>query len=214
MCRIVPMGGMRGLKGCRRNSGRRWRARVPRRGGSGERFASQAEKRMRLNPNKPPKGRNKRLTHRVPWVLLALLSVCQVAHAGFLGAIIGDAVIHHEEEKAREAGQTNRLTQHPVIGGIAGAVAGSSVEGVAVRNFAEHPIRDSVIGVGAVTMGGAYLVHKYHCHIVDPAQLGVPALWTCEDVYGKHPFAIEVKDLYIQRSSTAKPDYDETTTAN
>ena len=136
---------------------------------------------------------------------LTLLSGGPAAHAGFLGAMVGDAIIHHEEVKARETGRPSEIIRHPLISRFMGAAAGSSVEGMAVRNFAEHPIRDSLIGAGAITIGGAYLIHKYRCHVVDPARPGSLALWACEGVQGNHTWVQEAKDLlYLKRSNTAK----------
>ncbi len=65
----------------------------------------------------------------------------------------------------------------------------------------DHPIA-STVGVGLAA--GAYELYEHHCHVVDPARPGSPALWACEGVQGNHPWIQEAKDLHLERSNTAK----------
>ena len=71
----------------------------------------------------------------------------------------------------------------------------------ALHGVEDHPIV-STVGVGLAA--GAYELYEHHCHEVEPARPGVPALWACEGVRGDHPWVQETKDLYLERSNTAK----------
>lgn len=64
-------------------------------------------------------------------LLAGLMAVAPMAQAGLLGALIGGAIAHHEEEKARQDGQP--------AAGVAGVVAGSAAEGMAVHEVKDHP---------------------------------------------------------------------------
>jgi hypothetical protein len=146
-------------------------------------------------------------------VVIAALAVCallsvQEAQAGLFGAVIGDAIAHHEAEKAQRDGQSpagsnnNVLTNHPVVSAMAGTVAGAAVEGGIAHNFAEHPVRDSVIGVGGAVMGAGYLMEKYHCHEAETYD-GVHQ-WTCNGVEGSHPWKQEAMDLVTLNATNAR----------
>jgi hypothetical protein len=84
--------------------------------------------------------------------LVGFMAVAPTAQAGLLGALVGDAIVHHEEEKAQQNGQSNMLTQHPVMGAVAGSVAGSVVEGGIVHEASDHPV---LAAVGGVVLGAA-----------------------------------------------------------
>lgn len=84
--------------------------------------------------------------------LVGLMAAAPIAQAGLLGALVGDAIVHHEEEKAQQNGQSNMLTQHPVMGAVAGSVAGSVVEGGIVHEASDHPV---LAAVGGVVLGAA-----------------------------------------------------------
>ena len=71
----------------------------------------------------------------------------------------------------------------------------------ALHGVEDHPIV-STVGVGLAA--GAYELYEHHCHVVDPARPGSPALWACEGVQGNHPWIQEAKDLHLERSNTAK----------
>lgn len=146
-------------------------------------------------------------TNRSKKVVAIALAVCtllsvQQAQAGLFGAVIGDAIAHHEAGKAQQDGQGNVLTNHPVVSAMAGTVTGAAVEGGVAHNFAEHPVRDSVIGVGAVTIGAAYLMDKYHCH--ESGTYDGIHQWTCNGVEGAHPWKQEAVDLVTLNASNAR----------
>ncbi|MBU2741850.1 hypothetical protein HAQ01_05045 [Acidithiobacillus thiooxidans] len=140
--------------------------------------------------------------------LIGFMAVAPTAQAGLLGALVGDAIVHHEEEKSQQNGQPNMLTQHPIMGAVAGSVAGAAVEGGIAHNFVEHPVRDSIIGAGAATIGAAYLMDKYHCH--ESGTYDGIHQWTCNGVGGAHPWKQEAKDLYIEaRTETLRKNMHE-----
>ena len=134
--------------------------------------------------------------------LIGFMAAAPMAHAGLLGALVGDAIVHHEEEKSQQNEQSNMLTQHPVMGAVAGSVAGAAIEGGIAHNFAEHPVRDSIIGAGTVTIGAAYLMDKYHCH--ESGTYDGIHQWTCNGVEGSRPWKQEAIDLATLNATNAR----------
>lgn len=90
------------------------------------------------------------------WVVasffVGLMAVAPMAQAGLLGALVGDAIAHHEEEKAQQNGKSNMFTQHPVMGAVAGSVAGSVIEGSVIHEASDHPV---LAAVGGAVLGAA-----------------------------------------------------------
>ncbi len=144
------------------------------------------------------------------WVVasffVGLMAVAPIAQAGLLGALVGDAVAHHEEEKAQQNGKSNMLTQHPVMGAVDGSVAGSVVEGGVIHEASDHPVLAAVggviAGVAATDMTNnhirAYLEEHDGCTNDDPPY------WKCTGIPKQHVLVVEAKDYYFARSEHGK----------
>ena len=124
-------------------------------------------------------------------LLAGLMAVAPMAQAGLLGALIGGAIAHHEEGKARQDGQPAA----GVAGVVAGSAAGSLAEGMAVHEVKDHPflaLAGGAVATMAVDGEARGYLEKHQCSNDDPPY------WSCPGIPGQHVLPVEAKDLYIE----------------
>ncbi len=137
------------------------------------------------------------------WFVFASLFVLSVtipaAQAGLLGAMIGAAVAHHDEQQQNRDG---RLAGSPAKRMVTGAVEGAVAEGAAVgagRFVLDHKI--AAVGVTAIALGVGDMSMRDDLYAGHCVKNGFE--WSCPGIPGQHVIVVEWKD-YIRFANTEK----------